>query len=265
MNISEMKTEDIQARRAEILERRNAIDVELETAEGDSLDALEKEVDALNDEERALQNRDDEIQKAYEERQAQLEDVLKHGKETEIIKEKTMDNTEIRNSKEYIDAFANYIKTGDDSECRALLTYSTDDETGVPVPELVEGRVRTAWQREGITSRVRKTYLKGNVKIGYEASATGAVIHDEGDEAVTEEELVLYTVNLIPKSIKKWISISDEVYDLTGSEFLDYIYDELTYQIAKKAADALLAEITSASTVSLPDYRHVCGDGRPGR
>ena len=30
--------------------------------------------------------------------------------------------TEVRNSKEYIDGYANYIKTGDDSECRALLS-----------------------------------------------------------------------------------------------------------------------------------------------
>ena len=59
-------------------------------------------------------------------------------------------------------------------------------------------------------------------------------------------------VELSPVSIKKWISISDEVMDLRGEEFLRYIYDELTYRIAKKAADLLVAKIvtltTSAST-----------------
>ena len=40
--------------------------------------------------------------------------------------------------------------------------------------------------------------------------------------------------NSTPVSIKKWISISDEVVDLRGEAFLRYIYDEITYRIAKK-------------------------------
>lgn len=35
-----------------------------------------------------------------------------------------------------------------------------------------------------------------------------------------------------------------------SAEFLDYIYDELTYRIAKKAADTLVAKIEAAGTVS---------------
>ena len=45
-------------------------------------------------------------------------------------------------------------------------------------------------------------------------------------------------------------SIRDEVYDLRGEEFLRYIYDELTYKIAKKAADTLIAKIEACGTVS---------------
>lgn len=44
--------------------------------------------------------------------------------------------------------------------------------------------------------------------------------------------------------------MSDEVLDLRGEEFLNYIYDELTYQIAKKAADALLDKIIACGTAS---------------
>ena len=158
-------------------------------------------------------------------------------------------NEEVRNSKEYINAYAEYIKTGDDKECRALLTENVSGT--VPVPELVEGRVRTAWNREGITNLVRKTYLKGNLKIGFERSADGAYVHTEAaNSACTEESLTLGIVSLVPESIKKWISISDEVYDLTGEEFLDYIYDELTYRIAQKAADALIADIEACGTTS---------------
>ena len=53
-----------------------------------------------------------------------------------------MTNLEIRQSAEYIDAYANYIKTGDATECRALLTENASGR--VAVPELVEGIVKTA-------------------------------------------------------------------------------------------------------------------------
>ena len=99
-------------------------------------------------------------------------------------------------------------------------------------------------------SLVRKSYLRGNLKVQFEISGGEATVHTEGGEAVSEEALVLGIVTLVPQSIKKWISISDEVYDLRGEEFLRYIYDELTYRIAKKAADTLIAKIEACGTVS---------------
>ena len=156
---------------------------------------------------------------------------------------------EVRNSPEYIRAFANYIRTEDDSECRALLTENVSGGT-VPVPDLVEETIRTAWEREGIMRRVRRTYLKGNLRIGFELSAEGALDHVEGAAAPKEEDLVLGVVALVPASIKKWITISDEVMDMDDGPFLRYIYDEVTYQIAKKAAANLVAKIVAADTVS---------------
>jgi HK97 family phage major capsid protein len=91
-------------------------------------------------------------------------------------------------------------------------------------------------------SRVRKSYIKGNLKVGFEISGSPAQTHAEG-VAVNEENLVLGVAELVPQSIKKWISISDEAMDLRGTEFLDYIYDELAYRIAKKAADMMVAQI----------------------
>lgn len=155
---------------------------------------------------------------------------------------------EIRNSAEYINAYAEYIKTENDTECRALLSENAVSGT-IPVPEFVYDVVKTAWNRDGITSRVRKSFIKGNLKVGFEISATAATQHAEG-AAVDEETLVLGTVQLVPKSIKKWISISDEALDLRGEAFLRYIYDELTYQIAKKAADLLVAGIVACGTES---------------
>ena len=246
MNIDEMKLDDIQVRKAEIMARRDAIALELESEEVD-LDAIEQETADLNDEERKLNDREAAIYQAAEERQKELQEVIETGTEVENFERGiTMTNLEVRKTQEYAEAYAEYIKTGDDKECRALLTENVSGT--VPVAEYAEDRVRTAWNREGIMSRVRKTYLKGNLKIGWEKSADAAYVHTEASNtAVTEESLVLGVTTLTPQSIKKWISLSDEVLDMKGTAFLDYIYDELTYQIAKKAADVLVAAIIACT------------------
>ena len=227
-------------------ERKAAIPAELDN-EGADLDALEEEVRAINAELEA--------RKEAEEKKVEIRSAVAEGQGTviepaapEVMEETKMDVNEIRNSKEYIDAYAEYVKYGNDAECRALLSDNATNGT-VPAPALVYDIVKTAWQREGIMSRVRKSYLKGNLKVGFEISGTDAATHNEG-VAVNEETLVLGIVELVPASIKKWISVSDEAMDLSGEAFLDYIYDELAYRIAKKAADMLVADIEACGTVS---------------
>ena len=236
MELREMSIEELEARKAAIAE-------EVEAPEAD-LDALEEEIRGIKDELEA--------RKAEEAKRAEIRSAVAMGEGTvvEIIqKEETkMTNAEVRNSKEYIDAYAEYIKSENDAECRALLTENVSGT--VPVPEFVYDIVKIAWEREGITSRVRKSYLRGNLKVGFEISGDPAVIHTEGDVAIDPENLVLGTVNLVPQSIKKVVQISDEVYDMRGEAFLRYIYDELTYRIAKKAADTLVAKILACGTVS---------------
>ena len=211
-------------------------------------------MDSINDEIAALEERKAQIKLEIEERKRDIEAVVKgQGDVIEKVEERTEKTMEIRNSKEYIDAYAEYIKTGNDMECRKLTTENdtTPNGTGtVAVPEFVYDIVKTAWEKEGIMSLVRKSYLKGNLKVQFEISGSDAAIHAEGDTAVSEETLVLGIVTLVPQSIKKWVSISDEAYDLRGEAFLRYIYDELAYRIAKKAADTLIAKIEACGTVS---------------
>ena len=239
MSIEEIKNisaEECEARIAEIRSEMNAEDADLV--------ALSAEVDAI-EERKSL------LIKAEEERKALASKVANEQTAT-IIEErkeiKKMENIEIRNTPEYIDAFAEYIKSEDDKECRALLTENVSGD--VAVPELVYDIVKTAWENEEIMSLVRHTYIKGNLKVGFEISGDPAVVHTEGGDAVTEEELVLGTVTLVPASIKKWISVSDEVMDMRGEAFLRYIYDELTHRIAKKAADVLVGIIAASPTTS---------------
>lgn len=226
-----------------------------ETAEQSEIDARESELNEIAEERKALLER----KEALEAEERAAEQVQKNPNCADSVienkrGENVMTNEEIRNSKEYIAAYASAIRKQDDkfSECRALLTENTTNGT-VPVPEVVYEIIKNAWDREGIMRRVRKLYVKGNIKIGFEISATGATVHTEGGDAVSEESLVLGTVEIVPSSIKKWISVSDEVLDIgmgDGEEFLRYIYDELTYKIAKKAVDQLLALIVAAGTAS---------------
>lgn len=239
MELKEMTIEALE-------ERKGQIASEVAEAEGEALNALEEEVRAIKEE---MESR-----KAEEAKRNEVRSIVAQG-EGETIKkveseERNMPTlAEIRSSEEYINAYAEYIKSEDDSECRSLLTEIVSGGT-VAVPTIVEDIVKTAWAKEGIISRVRKSYVKGNLKVGFEISATGAVKHTEGSGKVTEETLVLGTVELVPVSIKKWISISDEALDLRGEAFLQYIYDELVYQIAKKAADEVIAKIEACGTQS---------------
>ena len=237
MEIENMSMEQIE-------ERRSQIEEELKDESSD-VEALSAEVDKL-------EARKAELKQIAETRKATLEKVA--SMKTPVIdkieekeERKMEEKVEIRNTKEYIEAYANYIKTNNPAECRALLTQNGGGD--IQVPNLVYDIVKTAWQREGVMALVRKAYLKGNLRVSFELSAGEAVIHTEG-QTVTEESLSLGVIQLTPVAIKKWISISDEALDLAAEPYLEYIYDELTYRIAKKAADTVIAKIEACGTVS---------------
>lgn len=239
MEIKEMMVEDIEKRMSEIENLMNAEDANLEE--------LSAEVDALIE-------RKNQIKQSAEEKRSLKEKVA--GAKTapvDSIEErevnKMMDVKEYRNTKEYIDAFARYVKSGDATECRALLTENAGTGT-IAVPEMVENYIATAWENDEIMSRVRKTFVKGNLKVNFEISGTDAVVHVEGSGEVDAEELTLGMVTIIPQNIKKWVPITDEVYDMTGSAFLDYIYDELAYRIVKKMAGIVIAAIIASPATS---------------
>lgn len=235
MEIKDMNIEQVE-------ERLSTIKTELDV-EGADLDALEAETRSLKEREAELREA---AKEAEELRKAAATEEAITIKSFETEERTNMENVITRNSVEYVNAYANYIKTGNDAECRTLLSENASGT--VAVPELVESIIKTAWDKEGIMSRVKKSYLKGNLKIGFELSSDGAYVHTEGAEAINEENLVLGIVELTPKSIKKWISLSDEALDLSGEAFLNYIYEEVAYQIAKKAADELIAKIEACGT-----------------
>lgn len=238
MDINLMTLEQIEERKAEI-------DQLLET-DGADLDALSTEIEQLKTRKAEL----------IAERKAILEEVSQiPDDETTIIErgEKPMEKTlvEVLKSAEYEEAYARYIKTEDATEVRSLLSEMVDSGT-VPVPTYLNERIMTAWDNSELFKRVNKSYIKGIIRQGFELSATGAAKHVEGDmvNLPSEEELTIGVVEIKPVSLKKWISISDEVMDMTGRAFLDYIYDEIEYRIVKLAEEEAIKIIKSLSTAS---------------
>ena len=231
----------------EIETRKAAILQEMEQ-DGADLDALKAEMEELR------QNAE-EIQKAANQAAETRRQIANGaaGIQVQVVESHGVDGgattlDEIRSSKAYIDAYANYIRTGKADECRKLLSTNAASNGQVPVPTMVDEIVRTAWERNELLSRVRRTYFRGNLKVPFERAGDDAYVHPEGTTAVTEEDLTLGIVELKPENIKKWIKISDEAVTMGGEAFLRYIYDEITYRVLKKLADQLVTDVKNAST-----------------
>lgn len=233
MEIREMSMEDIEKRSLEIEE-------ELKDENAD-VEKLEAEVEELAE-------KKEEIEAEAEKKEEEIRSVMKAQNEVIIEKEevrKSMEMKELRNTQEYIDAYAEYVK-GNEKQMRTLLSENATDGT-IAVPTYVEDKVWTDWNNSPILARVRKVFIKGNYKVGYEVSATGAVKHTEGAEAPTEEQLVLRYIEFVAEYYKKWIKVSDTVMVLRGQAFLDYLYDEFAHQLAIALENAIVSEIASSN------------------
>ena len=229
MKFDEMTVEQLEARQAEIagMETDGAATEELE-ARSAELEAIKAELEAR-------------AQKAAEEAEARkaVEDGAGEIKE-KMQEEKKMEVSEIRNSPEYLDAFANYIRTGNDSECRTVLLTKNAPASGqLPVPDMLEGIIKTAWDKNEFLNQIKKTYFRGNLRVPFELSATGAWKHIEGTTGLTEEEITIGIVTLTPANIKKLVRVTDECIAMGGEEFINYIYSEVAYRILGE----LVAEI----------------------
>lgn len=244
-----MSIEEIKALTTEDeIESRNAeIDAILDKViEGEDNDTNVEELEA---EKRALSDRLSELREKRETFKADMNAVLNNeGVECrEILPkgENKMNNSiEIRNSAAYIEAFAEAIKSGDKdfTECRALMSVNATDGT-IPVPTFVEDYVVTAWEKSEIFNRITKIEGVQNYQVAFEISGTDAVIHLEGTEKPSEEELTVGICSIIPHNLKKWISVTSEILELRGEAFLRYLYAEFAHKIIKLADDTVIALI----------------------
>lgn len=239
-----MTREEILALDMADLEKRSLeIAEEVKTADSESLDTLSEELDAI-EERKAI------IKAEADEKRAAMEEVLSgKGEPIEEKQEerKTMDNKEIRKSAEYLNAWVENIKGRANEEQRALLTENAENGT-IAVPTYVEDRINTAWESNEIIRRAKKSYFKGNLKVGSEASSEGAIQHEEGTAAITEENLVVKFAELIGVTFKKMVRLSTEVMDMKTEDFIDYVVDEVEYQLAKTIGEHLVKHVGDYAT-----------------
>ena len=240
-----MNSEEIMGRMGEIEQRAAEIETTLETPEAD-LDALQDEARKLTAEKAQLEEQLQELRKAAEEAQETRNAVANGEGETkeEYVEVKKMSDLEMRGSAEYAEAYKNFIITGDDKECRSLLTTIASGE--LPVPTQVDMIIRHAWENNAFLNHVTKTAFRGILKVPFEKSADPAYVHSEGTTGLTEEDLQLGIVTLTPANIKKWIKISDEAKAMGGEDFITYIYQELAQRIMDKLVKELVGVVNSA-------------------
>ena len=247
--MTEKELREIEEQLREVEARAQGLSPLAETAEDSEIEAREKELAEIEETRSELLKKKEELEATLRAAAAVEENP---NSATEIKPEERgnkMDVKELRDSPEYIDAYAKAIR-GDDTALRSLLTENAVSDGQIPIPTFAEERIKTAWDSDEVLSRVSKTYLKGNVKIGFEISGTDAVIHAEGSGAIEEEELTIGVAELIPQTVKKYITISSEVEDMKSQEFIDYVYDELGHRIAKKAADTIVGIIAALPQVA---------------
>jgi HK97 family phage major capsid protein len=237
MTIEEIKALDIEA----LNQRVADIKVEMESEDSD-IEALSAEVDAIEQRQMELKTA---AKEAAEKRAAvaadQMAEVIEERKEEDT----KMTDMEMRNTPEYGQAFIKGLLTDDFTEARALLTENVTGGS-VPVPEVLENEIKNAWEDAQFLQFAKRTSYKGNVKIGFEVSATDAVVHVEGTNAPTEETLVWGTVELKAESIKKWITVSDEALEGTTIDTLEEIYKEVAHKIVEKADEIAIGKVIAA-------------------
>jgi len=241
MNIEEMTLADVEARLAEI-------EGEIEERSGEELEALKGEIVALQ--ERKVVLADLEERKAVAE--ALNAGTVKPEKIVEERKEETKmkDIKEFRNSAEYVEAYAEYVKSGNDEEVRSLLTTAVGDAGSIAVPDVVMDEIKTAWESNAILNRISKKFEAAYITQQFEISGSEATKHDEGSGAVAEETLTLGIATLQPSEIIKWISFSKTVLAMRGDAFLRYIYRELSHKIMRALLKDLIQQIVALPAIA---------------
>ena len=240
----------------EIITRAKAIEEEM-TQDGADIEALTKEADELIARKKEL----------IAERAAAEQAILAGAGETISEHQENTQMEEIkitRDSQEYVEAYGEYKRTGDDTIVRSLLKSENAENGTVAVPTVVEEAIEKAWKEDQILSKVKQTSYKGNLEVNFFVSGDAAHVHAEGAaDPIADEDLDLGIRTLVPIAIKKNLPVTRQALKLRGAAFLDFLKDEVYDAIVYKAGGELINDIKSApttSTASMPGVPKVTTD-----
>ena len=226
----------------EIIARAREIETEMEQTNAD--------IDALTTEAKELAIRKAEM---IAERTAAEQAILAGAGETKESHQenKNMEENKItRNSPEYEEAYGEYLRTGDENIARTVLMSENATDGTVAVPTIVEDAIDKAWSEDAILNMVKVTNYKGNLEKNFVISSTGAQVHTEGGDPITDETLSLGIRTLVPMAIKKNLPVTRQALKLRGREFLNFLQEEVYDHIVIKAGEQLIADILAAPTTA---------------
>ena len=227
----------------EIITRAKAIEEEM-TQDGADIEALTKEADEL------IARKKEIIAERAAAEQAILagagETISEHQENTQMEEIKIT-----RDSQEYVEAYGEYKRTGDDTIVRSLLKSENAENGTVAVPTVVEEAIEKAWKEDQILSKVKQSSYKGNLEVNFFIDGDAAIVHAEGAaDPIADEDLDLGIRTLVPIAIKKNLPVTRQALKLRGAAFLDFLKDEVYDAIVYKAGGELLNDIKSAPTTS---------------
>lgn len=232
MDIKDMNLAQLEARALELCEQSQTADLE-------ALKAINAELVQINERKHSL------LEEAELRKKAMNAVIGGAGQAVTPAEDAETRKKEFLKSAEYSELYANFMKSGDETEIRtALMTTGVDGGT-IPVPTYVDEIVHTAWERNQILSRTNRIEVAGDYEVIFEVSGDDAVIHEEDGEAVTEENLVEAVAKIACDYVKKWKSFTKKVYAMRGEAFVRYIYDEITYRVFKKATAVTIGKIAA--------------------
>ena len=240
----------------EIITRAKAIEEEM-TQDGADIEALTKEADEL------IARKKEIIAERAAAEQAILagagETISEHQENTQMEENKIT-----RDSQEYVEAYGEYKRTGDETIVRSLLMSENAEDGTVAVPTIVEEAIEKAWKEDQILSKVKQTSYKGNLEVNFFIDGDAAIVHTEGAaDPIADEDLDLGIRTLVPIAIKKNLPVTRQALKLRGAAFLDFLKDEVYDAIVYKAGGELINDIKSApstSTASMPGVPVVVTD-----
>ena len=226
----------------EINTRLAAIQIELETAEGDALTALEQEANDLIAERQQIQNN-------IQNRQ-QLRERVAAGLVGTVIEANTEEDNNMENrtftpaSEEYRSAFLRRLRREDLSEVeqRAFTILTTN--TTAPLPEVMQNRIiDLIGEDHPIVADVYSLHSGSAISIPVAKAVAADAGKSEEGAAANELQITFDNVTLSGDDFTANVKLSYKMVHMAIDAFEDYLVTQIAARLGAKLADDIVSNI----------------------